>query len=77
MGKDNDSHMDNHLRQHLRRKTPAERNFGGTSPQPHSNRAKGRGEELKHMPESYPSNGKGFSNLFYCRSTDDNEGPFP
>ena len=70
MERENDSHMDKYLRKHLRRETPAEKSPGGRSPQPHSNRGRGRGGQLKHMIETPPSKGKGTPNLFYCRPTD-------
>ena len=38
---DNDSHMDQYLREHLQRETPAEKSPGGRLPQPHSNPGKG------------------------------------
>ena len=75
MERENDSHMDNYLRKHLRRETPAEKFPGGESPQPHANPGKGREEQLKHMTETPSSKGKGTSNLFYCRPTDDKVGP--
>ena len=54
MERENDSHMDKRMRQHLRRETPAEKSPGGRSPQPHSNPGKGRGGQLKHMTETPP-----------------------
>ena len=73
--RDNDSHMDKYLRKHLRRETPAEKSPGGRSPQPHSNRGKGRGGQLKHMIDTPSSKGKGTPNLFYRRPTDNKGGP--
>ena len=54
MERENDSRMDKYLRKHLRRETPAQKSPGGRSPQPHSNPAKGRGGQLKHMTEKIP-----------------------
>ena len=67
--------MDKYLCKHLRRETPAERAPGGSSPQPNSNPWEGRGGHLKHMTETPSSKGKGAPNLFYCRLTDDKDGP--
>ena len=67
MERKNDSHM--------RRETPAEKSPGERSPRPHSKPGKGRGGQLKHLTETPPSKGKGTSNLFYCRPTDDKGGP--
>ena len=75
MKRENDSHMDKYLRNHLRKETPAENAPGGRSPQPHSNPGKGRGWQLKHMTETSRSKAKGAPNLFYCRPTDDKGGP--
>ena len=76
MERENDSHMDKYLRKHLQRETPAERSPRGRSPQPHCNPGKGRGGQLKHLTETPSSKGKGTSNLFYCRPTDNNGGPY-
>ena len=43
MERENDSHMDKYLRQHLRRHSSAEKSPGGRSPHPRSNPGKGRG----------------------------------
>ena len=75
MERENDSHMDKYLRKHLRRETPAEKSPGERSPQPHSKPGKGRGGQLRHLTETPPSKGKGASNLFCCRPTDDKGGP--
>ena len=75
MERENDSHMDKYLHEHLRRETPAEKSPGGRSPQPHSNPGKGPGGQLKHLTEAPPSKGKGAPNLFYCRPTSDKGGP--
>ena len=49
---------------------------GGRSPQPNSNRGKGRGGQSKHMMETPPpANGKGAPNLSYCRPANDKGGP--
>ena len=72
---ENDSHTDKYLRKHLGKETPAEKSPGGRLPQPHSNLGKGRGGQLKHLTETPPSKGKGASNLFYRRPTDDMGGP--
>ena len=45
MERENDSHMD----KHLRRETPAEKGLRGRSPQPHSNPAKGHSGQINHM----------------------------
>ena len=70
MERENDSHMDNYVRKHLRRETFADSNLGGRSSQPHFNPGKGRGGQLKHLQQTPPSNGKGVPNSFYCRPTD-------
>ena len=75
MERENDPHMDTYLRKHLRRDTPAEKDPGGRSPQPHCNPGKGRGGQLKDMTETPPSKGKGAPHLFYSRPTDDKGGP--
>ena len=49
MERDNHPHMIEYLRKHLRRETPAEKSPGARSPEPHSNRWKSRGWQLKHM----------------------------
>ena len=54
MERENESHMDEYLRKHLRRETPAEKVPGGTSPQPHSDPRKGCGGQLKLMTETPP-----------------------
>ena len=76
MGRENDSYMDEYLRKHLRRETPAEKKLRGRSPHPHSKPGKGRGGQLKHMTQTPPSKGKGAPDLFYCRPTDDKGGPY-
>ena len=73
--RENDSHMNKYLRNHLRRETHAEEALGGRSPQPHSTPLKSRGGQVKHMTETPPSKGKGAPNLFYCRPTDAKGGP--
>ena len=75
MERENDSHMDKYLRNHLRRETTAEKCPRGGEPQPHSNPGKGRGAQLKHLTETPSSKGKGTPNLFYCHPTDDKGGP--
>ena len=75
MERENDSHMDKYLREHLQRETPADKSPRGRSPQPHSNPVKGRGGQLKCMTETTPSNSKGAPKLFYCRPTDHKGGP--
>ena len=69
MERENDSPIDKYLRKDLRRETLAEKAPGGRSREPHSNPGKGRGGQLKRMPETPPSKGKGAPNLFYCRPT--------
>ena len=54
MERESNSHMDDYLRKHLRRETPAEKGPGGRSFQPHSNPGKGPGGQLKHMKETPP-----------------------
>ena len=63
MKRENDSYMDNHLREHLRRDTPADKATGGRSPQT-------CGGQLKHMTETPSSKGKGAPNRFYCPPTE-------
>ena len=48
----NDSRMDKHPRENLRRETPAFQSHGGRSPQPHSNPGEGHSGQLKHMKET-------------------------
>ena len=57
MERENDSHMDKYLRQHLRRETPGEKNPEERSPHPHSNPGKGRDGQLKHMTQTPPLRG--------------------
>ena len=68
MEREKDSHMDKYLRKHLRREAPAEMPQGGRSSQPHSNPAKGKGGQLKHMTETPPAKGKGAPNLIFLQA---------
>ena len=54
MKRENDSHMDKYLRNHLRRENRGEKKPGGRSPQPQSNPGKGRALQLKHMTDTPP-----------------------
>ena len=49
MERENDSHMDEYLRKHLRGETPTEKNPWGRSAGLHCNPRKGCGGQLKHM----------------------------
>ena len=75
MERENDSHMDQYLRKHLQRETHGEKSPGGRSPQPHSNPAKGRDGQLKHIKDTPSCKGKGAPNLFYSCPTDGEGGP--
>ena len=54
MEREKDFHMDKYLRKHLRRETPAARNLGGRSSQPHSNPGKVPGGPVETHARDHP-----------------------